>query len=538
MNGIFVRSLGAVLCIAGMVAAQGTSPIGANTCANNVYGLRPGAPGNIGQPNGTCSLTTSGFGQGAGPIEYWLPGGSTVTTTHTPSTALGLGILMAGTPVTGFISIPGLSIDIDIFTGPICIYDSYGTGIGAPCLLPVPVFSLTYGLPAGITAKLISVQGFDLNPASPAGVCATARNDIGVQDLATLGAPEMAPLTVAVVAPVPAPAGQPNKCANNVAGGGPVNGPTTATYPWPRDSICPNIGAVGTEHSAYCANADATAPGATTATVNGIAVNVLHVRPNEIIFTLTAAHEVEIGGPLTITSTGGTMAVAAPAGDSADQPERWVWTFPSSSANIKIEPANTGFGGGGTGGTSGDFAGLTGLVAGIGRKDGNNQRDWWKDEGLTPGLPMRGAMLQLDGILYALGKLQVIVQASGISPTVGPSLNYAATGQPWSQCWPAVAQQCVNDTWFFHNQGDGTGLPGPVNTFPLTAGQDDAAAGTNSQYGRTYFLGSGTATQPGLDPDGVELTTGLDWHEANDFGNFYPNPVVVVPYLYVILVHR
>lgn len=532
MNGTFVRSLGAMLCIAAVAAAQGTSPIGADTCLNNVFGPRPQG----GQANGAnCSLTTSGFGQGAGPTEYWLPGGATVTTTHV---AVGPAILLAGNAVTGFLTAPGLSIDLDIFTGPICIYDAIGTGIGAPCLLPVPVFSLTYGLPTGVTAKLISVQGFDLNPAAPLGVCATARNDIGVQDLATLGAPEMAPFTVAVVTPVPAPPNQPGHCANNPVAGTPVVGPTSATYPFPRDSICPNLAAVGTEISAYCANADATAPGATTATVNNIAVNILHVRPNEIIFTMVAAHEVEIGGPLVITSTGGTMAVAAgPPSDSADQPERWVWCVPQSASNILIEPANTGFGGGGAGGTSGNFQGLTGLVMGIGRKDGNNQVDYWKDEGLPQNAPIRGAMLQIDGIMYAAGKLQMRVQASGISPTVGPSLNYATT-QAWSQCWPAVTQQCMNDTWFFHNSGDGTGTPGPVNTFPINAGQDDGSCGTNSQYGRSYFLGSDTATQPAIDPDGVELATGLDWHVCNDFGNFYPNPAVVVPYLYIILISR
>jgi hypothetical protein len=455
---------------------------------------RGGAPNAIGS-----SLSQGTNGYGLGPIEHWHGTGVVATSTHNGATGMPVALFL-GSPATGFMNLPIGSLDLDLALPIATVYDGIGIftaptpGVVAPIVVP-------YGLPAMPTGMYFYAQGVTIDPTSPVMATMTARNDIGQQNTVTtpLGAPRMAPYVGVTVTPVPPS--------------------TSALFPYARDSICPNNGQAasgpgmhnGTVFSALGANFNASIGGATTATVNGIAVDILAVRPNEILFSLLPSHVPTIAGPMIITSTGGTYT------PSADQMESWVFCTPS---NIGMEVSGGGYGGTASNIPSGMFAAPGGHQAVIGQKNAPGEVDYYKAVGVTPGTAMKVFAGEID-----LVSGQILTQCSGLPPTPA-ALCYTPTGQPNSQQWYYPNQ--LQDTWLHHGQGNAT-VPF-IGSFIVD--QDDGGPGTCSFAGASGIPGS--ATQPGLDPDGPFIATGTDWIVLDDF----PNPTAgAYPYTYIVITH-
>ena len=457
------------------------------------------APPMGGCPNVTgASLSQGSNGYGAGPIEFYHASGAVATSTHGGVTGMPIALYL-GVPSTGYLNF-GLAgtLDLDISQPFFTLYD--GIGIFAPAGPFFAPIAIPYGLPLGPTGILFYAQGVNIDPTTPGGLHLTARNDIGQQNTTVaFGIPKMAPYVGVTVTPVPPS--------------------TSALFPYARDSICPNNGQAssaagannGTLFSALGTNFDATVGGATSATVNGIAVDIFAVRPNEILFYLNPAHVAGIGGAMVITSTGGTYT------PSADQMESWVWAIP---ANIGMEPAGAGYGGGAGNVPSGGFSVLGGLKAYIGQKNAPGEIDYYNAVGLAPGTSLHVFAGEIDLVTG-----QIITQCSGL-PTAPAALCYTSTAQPNSQQW--YAPNPLQDTWLHHGQG--TAVAPFLGTF--IADQDDGGPGTCSFAGESQI--PGTATQPALDPDGPFMATGTDWIAMDDF----PNPTAgAYPWTYIIIVH-
>ena len=489
------------LCLASLAVAQ-QSP----TCAFQTSPAPAGGTAN----NAVTSLTQSGFGQGSGPIEYWAFGGAFQASTHTG---------LAGSPVTLLLGSPQTAafnlgaagtLDLSLAAPLFPLYDGFGV-FGTPDG-SVANLTLPYGLPTGVTAMLASAQGVSVDPTVAGGVRLTARNDIGVQDISAIGQPEQAPFTTNT-------------------GITPIAPSVSAIYPYPRDAICPNNGRAssavgandGTLFSALGVNFDSTAPGATTVTVNGIAVDLFCVRPNEILFYLTPAHVSLIAGPMVITSTGGVHT------PSADQMESWVFCTP---ANIPVEAPATGYGpGGNNAGVSGTYpTNLNTLRGFIGTKELAGQVDYYDASGLPASTNIRVFSGEYD---VASGQIQT--QCSGLNATPAATCYlHPANGtgtEPFSQQWFANNNPLA-DTWLQLGLMVAPGIPA-VGTF--VADQDDGGPGTDSFAGSsTAANGLGSATVPSLDPDGTWTATGTDGIVNDDF----PNPQAgAYPYSYIQLVY-
>jgi hypothetical protein len=500
-----IRSLwmaGLVVAALGLSGMAQVSPVCTPFTRGAPQGGQPNTPGS--------NLTQTAFQQGTGPLEYWGPGGASVTSTHsgTPGASI---LLVLGTPSTGFGVVPGLgSIDVNLTAPLFPIYDGIGL-FTAPDGSTAPL-SLPYALPTGITAYLASAQGVTLDPASPVGATLTARNDVGVQNLASLTAPRMPPFTTP-------------------AGVTPVPPSTSIVYPYPRDTICPNIGVPstsvgannGTLMSALGLNFDATSPGATTATVNGLPVDVFAVRPNELFFYLNATHVPGVAGVLIVTSTGGTYT------PPADQMNSWVHVIPAPLASLPTEVP----GGGGLT-VSGTFAGSPGLQAIIGTRGGIGEVDYYDATAIGPGQTVRVYLGQID-----LASGQVLTQCSGL-PSTPPArcdvCNTTGDGQ-FSQQWyanpcPATISPAGNnlraDMWLHH----GIGVPGVPILGAFLADPDDSGPGTNSFAGMSGIPAS--ATQPAFDPDGPFVTIGNDFFVSDEFAN---PQAPLANYNYIMIIH-
>lgn len=445
------------------------------------------------------ALSQGSNGYGLGPVEHWHATGAVATSTHSGATGMPCALWL-GSPVTGYLNIPGVgSLDLDITTLA-TLYDGIGIFVPATPGVMAPM-ALPYALPAMPTGMYFHAQGLTIDPSTPTGASLTARNDIGQQDTTTtpLGAPRMAPYIGVTVAPV-APS-------------------TSALFPYARDSICPNNGQAssgpgthnGTLFSALGANFDATVGGATTATVNGVAVDILAVRPNEILFSLLPTHVASIAGPMIITSTGGVYT------PSADQMESWVFCTP---ANITMEASGAGYGGGASNTPSGTFAAPGGHQAWIGFKNAPGEVDYYNAMGITPGAALKVFAGEID-----LVSGQILTQCSGL-PSTPAAICYTSTAQPNSQQW--YAPNTLQDTWLHHGQGTVTAPF--LGSFIID--QDDGGPGTCSFAGASQI--PGTATQPALDPDGPFTATGTDWIVLDDF----PNPTAgAYPYVYIVITH-
>lgn len=458
------------------------------------------APPMGGCPNVTgASLSQGSNGYGAGPIEFYHAAGAVATTTHNGVTGMPIALYL-GVPATGWLNL-GVAgtLDLNLSQPFFTLYDGIGIfGPASPWYAPIVI---PYGLPLGPTGIYFYAQGINIDPTTPGNVHLTARNDIGQQNLSAspIGAPKMAPYVGVTVTPVPPS--------------------TSALFPYARDSICPNNGQAssaagannGTLFSALGANFDATAIGATTAMVNGIAVDIFAVRPNEILFYLNPAHVPGIGGTMMISSTGGSNT------PSADQMESWVWCIP---ATIAYEPAGAGYGGGSLNMPSGTFSVAGGLNAVIGQKNAPGEIDYYKAYGLTPGTGMRVFAGEID-----LVSGQILTQCSGL-PTTPAALCYTSASQPNSQLW--YSPNTLQDTWLHHGQGT---VAAPfLGSFIID--QDDGGPGTCSFAGESQI--PGTATMPALDPDTPFIATGTDWVVLDDF----PNPTAgAYPYTYIVITH-
>lgn len=503
-----------VIVLAGFAAGQAIGPY----CGP--VAVLPDFPSG-GQPNiGITSLNQSPYNQGAGPIQSWGPGGGASISTHNGAAGLPA-ILIYGTAVTGWLNTgPTGILDID-FTTAAAIYDNFGV-FGVPDGTNCPV-SLPYGLPTGITAMLVSVQGLNVDPGSSSGVRFTARNDVGVQNLATLGVPELPPFQVNTTnIPITAPA-------------------NTIRHPFPRDVICPNNGVAssapgandGTRFRACGQFFDATVPGATTAAVNGIAVDIVHVTPTEIFFYLNSNHVLGVAGAMVITSTGG---VYTPPGD---QMEAWVHLRPATG-NIQVEPPNTGYGGAGapTPGVSATFATTLGLLqAATGIKNALGQVDFIDWSGLPPGVQMRVYEGEYHtGPNYPNPSNQIITQCSGLPSTpaalcyVGPFPGNTGvnnfTMQPFGNGNP------YGDMFLGQTLMIAPGVPAPPNG--SFGWNDDGGPGTNSFFGNSHIPTA--ATIPSLDPDIQMVALGaVDALECNDFTNPTPGGY---PYNWLVIAIR
>ena len=415
--------------------------------------------------------------------------------------------LVAGAPATGFALTNIGSLDLDLFQPLLIVYDGIGL-FGNPDGTTSPK-TLTFGLPIGVTGFLASVQGVSFDPGWALGVALTARNDLGVQDVSALGPPRMAPFLGGGPTPVPG-AASPTTCATGTA----VS--TTATHPFPRDGICPNNGPVGTRHSALGENFDATNPAATYGFVNNFPVIPKGTRPNEFFFEMTAAHAPSIGGPLVMTSTGGSNGATM----SPDQMESWVWVTPDPNLWLPEFPGGGYVGG--VGGISGAFVPSPGVMqAGIGSKTLFGEIDYWSVVGLTPSVPITVFLGQYDP---ASG--QILTQCSGLYATPAATC-FTGSVEPYSMQW--YAQNCFQDTWLHHGQESLT-TPGTPDLGVFLASQDDGGPGTDSFAGMSQVPGS--ATVPASDPDGPFTATSLDWLVADDFANTSQGSY---PYTYLLL---
>lgn len=457
--------------------------------------------------------------QGTGPYEYWGAGGSATASTHTTSSA-GLPVtLIVAPPATNAIPLGAAgSVDIDLANIQFVLYDGIGL-LGAPDGAMSPL-TIPYGLPTGISSYLASAQGVSLDPTSPVGFYMTGRNDICVQDLAT-------PLAAPLVPPFQVPAG--------VA---PMTPSTSTVYPFPRDTICPNIGLAstapgandGTVHSMLGTNFDSTLPGSTTATLNGLPLDVFCVRPNEVIFFTNATHISSIAGPVIVTSTGGTYT------PPADQHNSWVHIIPAPLSTLPTEVA-----GGGGAVVSGTLSGAAGMQAVIGLRSAAGEVDYWDATAMPGGSTVRAFLGQID-----LVSGQVLTQCSGLPSTPAARCDVCAiTGDgQFSQQWFAnacptailpptapVGSNLRADMWLHQ----GIGAPGAPSLGVFVADFDDSASGTNAFAG---FSGiPSPATQNNLDPDGpiTTLGGGSDFLVSDEFAN----PTAPLSgYNYIMIVNR
>ncbi len=430
-------------------------------------------PGRLPAPIGgqrnspTASLVQLGvFQQGDGPHEYWGVTSANVTSVQTAGPGLPM-LLLLGVPAAGT-TIPGVgSVDLDLNQPLIPLYDGLGL-FGPPNPAAVGSVSLPYVLPPQGTARLGSIQGVCQDPTSPTGLRLTARNDIGVQDVTALGTPSLTPLA----------AGNP--------------------FPFPRNAICPNQGPVssaagsrdGHLFSAVGSGFNATAPLA-SACVNGHAVDVFAVRPDEILFYLNPVHAQAIGGPLVIGTTGCTNALVSP-----DQIENWVFATPWSS-KIYTEAAQTS-----APVASGAFPRSAGAYAVIGQKASASEVDRWLLPSLPPATPIRAFLAEFD---RTTGQILTRCAPSQFSSTP-PATCFPVT-QPESQMWTGAPTNPRQDVI----------LRLVAMTSPTTAVsvQNNGGPGTAAFAGMAGIPGS--ATNPLIDPDGpFFLTLGVPHFLAVD----------------------
>jgi len=301
----------------------------------------------------------------------------------------------------------------------------------------------SWTLPPSFPGGTVSLQGFVADPTSVHGVRATARSTIGVQSTPTLP-PDLPPLS------------------------------GMTPFPFARDAIVPNHGPVasssgardGTLHSVVGRRFDAVTPSNTTASVNGIPVEIFVVRPNEILFRLNAAHEAGIGGPLVVTSTGGVSPTIA------DQMETWVFATPPVT-EIKQETTTP------MGPLRGSFSLQGGLKGATGVLPNGAQHDWYM-EALPSGTQVRGFVGQLDA------NNQLVVRCA--TSATGAQCYSLTSGQTGSQM--PVNPPGIEDLILSH---------GNYLTTTFFGLQDDGGPGSSPFAGMSGIPASATVSS---DPDG------------------------------------
>lgn len=457
--------------------------------------------------------------QGEGPFEFWAAPGTQMMSMHSGGGSNNpITLLWSQTPDTGSIEVANLSIDIDPGSLWGAFYD--GVGIGAPCggfpncnpppqartTGPTGTFVANWTVPNIPDGHLLSLQGLNVDPASPLGFVATARNDLGVQTLPT-SPPALPPYPGGGVVP-PLAATAPFACLPGTASSG------SPVYPWPRDAIVPNHGPTqtgagvgdGTLHSMIGSGFDATAASATSVSVNAINVDVWVVRPQEILFRLVPAHEPLIGGPVVVTSTGGVSATVA------DQMENWVFATPPATL-FRSENFT-----GGSPPVVGFFDPDGGLQGARGSLPPGAQRNWRMDN-LPMGTPVRAFVGQLSPCTR-----QLVVRCVPAAVPVTGATCYLPTAQPFTQM-PGPPSP-VEDLRLFHVFG--------TTSFSTLAIQEDGGPGSSPFAGMTHIPASptGAATVP-ADPDIPFSMMGMN--DALTVAGAGVSPAAG-PYQYMILV--